>query len=244
MRGKVDIWKNFLDRGRSTAVDETELLIVGFSILFSRFEVQLSGRKLACGLPQPACEKPKRTAVNRIKTGKAEPLGDALRLLAGVLPHDGRPMIIASESAFSLNCPFQHRDYNHLDFTRDITNFFLFDQSTCSFPSRFHLQNLPDPTSEAQRRCFQDGETLHGYATYGEVSPDLFRAEVSAAAGVVAEKVRQNCVKANVSADWPPRAMGEVRKLLRCKAAVRSGPFRGRNYRFGRRDGGGQETGR
>jgi hypothetical protein len=61
------------------------VLIPGINMGVNRLEVLLSGRKVACGLPQPACEKPKSAPVGRVKAGVAEPLGDALTLMTGAL---------------------------------------------------------------------------------------------------------------------------------------------------------------
>lgn len=63
------------------------MLIPGINRGVNKSELLLSAGKMACGLPQPSCEKPKSAPVIRVKVGVAEPLGDALTLMTGVLPH-------------------------------------------------------------------------------------------------------------------------------------------------------------
>ena len=67
-------------------LEEAGVLIPGINSRVNGCEVLLSTGKMACGLPQPSCEKPQSTPVSRVKVGVAEPLGDALTLMTGVLP--------------------------------------------------------------------------------------------------------------------------------------------------------------
>ena len=64
------------------------MLIPGIDGGVNKSDVLLSAGKMACGLPQPACEKPKSAPVGRVKVGVAEPLGDALTLMMGALNRD------------------------------------------------------------------------------------------------------------------------------------------------------------
>ena len=61
------------------------MLIPGINRGVNKSELFLSTGKMACGLPEPSCDKPKSAPVSSVKAGAAEPLGDTLTLMTGVL---------------------------------------------------------------------------------------------------------------------------------------------------------------
>ena len=87
--------------------------------------------------------------LSRVKAGAAEPLGDALMLLKGMLPNQITNLISFTRSYtihLVSNCPIRYRDGNHHRFySRQSRNFFLLyrlRQPALSFPHQ-HLVFLP-----------------------------------------------------------------------------------------------------
>ena len=87
------------------------MLIPGINRGVNKSELLLSTGKMACGLPQPSCEKPKSAPVIRVKVGVAEPLGDALTLMTGGLTQPKCQMISSIASTETLPINFNRNHY-------------------------------------------------------------------------------------------------------------------------------------